>query len=60
MQLQQDLQRRGEAVGPTTANISALVLSFLLLLKLSLERVVGNVFRIQEMKHPRKESPRWI
>jgi hypothetical protein len=45
---------------PTTANISALVLSFLPLLKSSLERVVYIVFGVQEMMHPWKESPMWI
>ncbi len=48
------------AVVPATANISALVLSFLPLLKSSLERVVYYVFRVPEMKHPRKKSPMWI
>jgi hypothetical protein len=38
----------------------ALVLSILPLLKSSLERVLYYVFRVQEMKHPRKESPMWI
>ncbi len=50
----------GRAVVPATANISALVLSILSLLKSSLERVLYYVFRNQEMKDPRKESPMWI
>ncbi len=50
----------GGAAVPRTANISALVLSLLPMLKSSLERVVYNVFRVQEIKHPRKESPMWI
>jgi hypothetical protein len=49
----------GGAVVPATANITALVLSILPLLKSSLERVLYYVFRDQEMKHPRKESPMW-
>ncbi len=47
----------GGAVVPATANISAMVLSILPLLKSSLEKVLYYVFRVQEMKHPRKESP---
>ncbi len=50
----------GGAVVPATANISALVLSILPLLKSSLERVLYYVFRVQEMKHLRKESSMWI
>jgi len=50
----------GGAVVPATANISAMVLSILPLLKSSLEKVLYYVFRVQEMKHPRKESPMWI
>jgi hypothetical protein len=59
-QLQQNQWRRGGAVVPATANISAMVLSILPLLKSSLEKVLYYVFRVQEMKHPRKESPMWI
>jgi hypothetical protein len=50
----------GGAVVPATGNISALVLSILPLIKSSLERVLYYVFRVQEIKHPRKESPMWM